>query len=113
MQYSHTTPFPDVDQHLLGRRFRYVPHILLAGVALLGMGTHHLLPVAVGLIAVLAFQKRMHGVTSTSIESSLGGLRAHGEGGNFPGTKIESTAASPMKPKVVDGGSLEHRQNRR
>jgi hypothetical protein len=113
MQYSHTTPFPDVDQHLLGRRFRYVPHILLAGVALLGMGTHHLLPVAVGLIAVLAFQNRMHDVTSSSIGPSPDSLRAHGEGGSFPGTKIESTATRPMKPKVVDGGSLEHRQNRR
>ncbi len=70
MQHRHTTPFPDVDQHLLGRRFRYVPHILLAGVALLGMGTHHLLLVAVGLIVLLAFQTRMHGVTSSSIEPS-------------------------------------------
>ena len=111
MQYSQTQAYPGVGEHLLGRRFRFLPHALLAGVALYLIGTHHLLLAVVGLIAVLAVQNRMHGVAPIKVDPFCE-RPAHGEGGSFPGAVIEPSAGPPKNSTVLDGGCLEHRRKR-
>jgi hypothetical protein len=112
MQYFPTSAFHAFDRRLIAEKLRYFPHAVLAAAALLGLGTHHALLVAVGLIAVLAFQHRVAGVAPTRSPAPPG-ESAHGEGGSFPGSEPESVSARTAQPKVLDGGSLEHRRNGR
>jgi hypothetical protein len=111
MQYTHTPAFHDLDRHHLWQKFKYVATALLAGLALYGLGTHHVILVAAGLLAALAFDGRLHSADAKTPDLKPGSL-AHSDGGSFPGATPESVQTRRMHPRVLDGGSLEHRIKR-
>lgn len=62
MQYSHTPTLEDVQTRLYPHWLRHLPVAAIAALAGYGLGTHHVLLVGAGLIALLAWQNRLQAV---------------------------------------------------
>lgn len=107
MQYNPAHSYHNVENRPLPNWVKYLSASAVAMLAVYGLSTHHVLLVAVGLIAVLAFQNRVEGLNKTpSAKSSSARIRI--DGGSFPGTDSAAPPRNAGKPKVLDGGSLEH-----
>jgi hypothetical protein len=89
------------------RKLRFVPAILLAVLAAYGLGTHHVLMVALGLLAVLTFQFKAQQAQNPP-GANLAAGAVHADGGSFPGKTPESQTRESHRPSVLDGGSMEH-----
>lgn len=108
MYYSDTQKSQNT-ANSMWRKLRFLPTVFLAVLAAYGLGTHHVLLVALGLLAVLTFQFKVQQAQNPPSATLVGGP-VHADGGSFPGKAPESQVGSGHRPSVLDGGSMEHRR---
>lgn len=104
MHCSQAQVHPESTPNPTSRWLRYLPVALIAGLSAYGLGTHHVLLVAFGLLAVLGFRYKLENVeTAPAIDPSC---LARGDGGSLPHT---DNGQHPRRaPRVVDGGLERH-----
>ncbi|MCP5301242.1 MAG: hypothetical protein H6959_00060 [Chromatiaceae bacterium] len=111
MQYSPALSIEHGDYRPLSTTSKYIIIAALAALAGYGLGSHHVLLVAFGALAVIAVQRRVG-----AIDASADVDHAHTvvDGGIFPGRDRPAADANMIKPAVVDGGiSKAHRNGGR
>jgi len=102
MQYPTIHAPRTIDTPPAPRRLAYLAAAVVAATALYGLGTHHVLLVAAGLVAVLLFQHRLRLLADPPAHGPVVG-QPHTDGGSFRAPARRITPST--HPSVIDGGT--------
>lgn len=103
MHYSPTYTGDFEKPRALPQSVRYVAIAVLAAAAGYGLGSHHVVIVALGILAVLALQLRIGDIASVASSTRMA-AHADADGGSFPGEVIDRKIRAADKPAPLDGG---------
>lgn len=104
MYLNQADPLQHLEHPARRSRLRFIPAGALGVLAAYGLGTHHVLLVAFGLLAALAFSFRVQQAGGSVLRSTREAFDRHADGGaiKHPG----DTSLNPgSRPTVIDGGS--------
>ena len=109
MQYISISPFKQAQDDPASSAVRHVIVALSVILAVIGLTTHHMVIAVIGLIATLAMAARIE--SAGTLKTSAGSTLRRADGGSFPGSRVDTVSDAPETPKVLDGGSMEHRHH--
>ncbi|MEW8014484.1 MAG: hypothetical protein AB2807_06785 [Candidatus Sedimenticola endophacoides] len=109
MHATHPHEIREVVSDSSWHKLKHLPMILLGAVALYGLTTHHLLLVAIGTAAVLAFRYKFQQASGQARHFERGDT-ARTDGGAF-GVGREQAPGRPTRPAVIDGGSIDRKRH--
>ena len=102
MQYQTIHAGRAVENTAWSRRLKYLPMVAMALLAAYGVVSHHVLAVALVLVAGVTFGYRLQHAAGAARRGTSPGA-PHVDGGSFSGNV--GVAANSGRPTVLDGGT--------
>jgi len=93
-----------VDKPHWSRRLKHLPTVVVALLVAYGVASHHVLAVALVLLAGVTFGYRLQQTAGRARRGAAPGAQ-HIDGGSFSGNPDAGSAAHNGRPTVLDGGT--------